>query len=36
MALWLCRTGRHGEHEAKFLDDDRIYLTWSGLDREGL
>ncbi len=34
MALWLCRTGRHGEHEAKFLEDDRIYLTWSGLDRD--
>ncbi len=34
MALWLCRTGRHGEHEAKFLDDDRIYLTWGGLDRD--
>jgi restriction system protein len=34
MALWLCRTGRHGEHEAKFLEDDRIYLTWVGLDRD--
>jgi len=33
MALWLCRTGRHGEHEAKFLEDNRIYLTWGGLDR---
>ncbi len=34
MALWLCRTGRHGEHEAKFLKDERIYLTWGGLNRD--
>jgi len=34
MALWLCRTGRHGEYEAKFLEDERIYLTWGGLDRD--
>lgn len=34
MALWLCRTGRHGEHEAKFLEDERIYLTWGELNRD--
>jgi len=34
MALWLCRAGRHGEHEAKFLEDERIYLTWDGLKRD--
>jgi len=28
MALWLCRAGRHGEHEQKFLDEGRVYLTW--------
>lgn len=28
MALWLYRTGRYGEHEQKFLNDSRIYLTW--------
>jgi restriction system protein len=28
MALWLYRTGRYGEHEQKFLKDNRIYLTW--------
>lgn len=33
MALWLCRAGRHGEHEKKFLEEDRVYLTWSGLNR---
>lgn len=31
MALWLVRGGRHGEHEQKFLDDNRVYLTWWGL-----
>lgn len=31
MALWLNRSGRHCEHEAKFLDEGRIFLTWSGL-----
>jgi len=30
MALWLVRGGRTGEHEQKFFDDSRIYLTWSG------
>jgi len=33
MALWLNRSGRHCEHETKFLEDDRIYLTWGGLGR---
>jgi len=34
MALWLCRAGRYGEHEAKFLEEGRIYLTWNGLNRD--
>ena len=34
MALWLNRTGRHGEYEAKFLEDGRIYLTWKDLNRD--
>ncbi len=34
MALWLCRAGRHGEHEGKFLEEGRIYLTWTGLNRD--
>ncbi len=34
MALWLCRAGGHGEHEQKFLDEGRVYLTWHGLDRD--
>lgn len=28
MALWISRAGRHGEYEQRFLDDNRIYLTW--------
>jgi restriction system protein len=34
MALWLNRSGRHCEHEDKFLNENRIYLTWGGLDRD--
>jgi restriction system protein len=30
MALWLVRAGRSGEHEQRFFQDSRIYLTWSG------
>lgn len=44
MALWLTRSGKHCEHESKFLRDERIYLTWAALcddlsklaDREAL
>ncbi len=32
MALWLVRAGRHGEYESKFLEENRIYLTWDGLN----
>lgn len=31
MALWLVRAGKYGEHEARFLSENRIYLTWDGL-----
>lgn len=31
MALWLVRTGKYGEHEARFLEDERIYLTWENM-----
>lgn len=30
MALWLVRAGKHGEHEQRFFDTNRIYLTWEG------
>lgn len=34
MALWLVRAGQRGEHEERFLQDNRIYATWEGLDRD--
>lgn len=34
MALWLNRSGRHCEHESKFLNDRCIYLTWGGLKHD--
>lgn len=34
MALWLVRAGKHGEHEEKFLTENRIYLTWDGLNHD--
>jgi len=34
MALWLNRSGRHCEHESKFLEEGRIYLTWGGLNHD--
>ncbi len=34
MALWLVRAGAHGEYEKKFLEENRIYLTWGGLSHD--
>lgn len=31
MAMWLCRAGRNGEFENKFLEDGCIYCTWDNL-----
>lgn len=31
MAMWLCRAGRYGEFENKFLEDGDIYCTWDNL-----
>lgn len=33
MSMWLCRAGRNGEHENKFLEEGRIYCTWSNLPK---
>ena len=30
MGLWLVRGGSHGEYEKRFLDDNYLYLTWTG------
>ncbi len=32
MAVWLIRAGSHGEYEQKFIQENRVYLTWEGLD----
>lgn len=34
MSLWLVRAGRYGEHESKFIDDNRAYLTWDNLPED--
>ena len=34
MALWLVNAGKYGEHEAKFIADSRVCLTWDGLDAD--
>jgi restriction system protein len=31
MSVWLIRAGSHGEHEQKFLQESRVYVTWDGL-----
>ena len=32
MAIWLIRAGSHGEYEQKFIQENRVYVTWDGLD----
>ena len=34
MKLWLVRAGKHGIYESKFLEEGRIYLTWSNLQKD--
>lgn len=36
MALWMVRVGKYGEHERKFRQDRRIYLTWGDLQDASL
>ena len=31
MAVWLTRAGSHGEFEEKFIQENRVYLTWDEL-----
>ena len=28
MAVWLSRAGKHGEYKQKFLQENRVYITW--------
>uniref|UniRef100_A0A7C4QLG1 Restriction endonuclease n=1 Tax=Schlesneria paludicola TaxID=360056 RepID=A0A7C4QLG1_9PLAN len=32
MAVWLIRAGSHGEYEQKFIQENRVYVTWGDLD----
>ena len=32
MAIWLIRAGSHGEYEQKFVQENRVYVTWDDLD----
>lgn len=32
MTVWLFRAGKQGEFENKFLNDERVYLTWDDLN----
>lgn len=32
MTVWLIRAGSHGEYESKFVDENRVYVTWDRLD----
>ncbi len=32
MAIWLIRAGSDGEYEPKFIQDNRVYVTWDRLD----
>lgn len=33
MSIWLCRAGRFGEHEARFLENNKIYFTFEEIDK---
>ena len=32
MAIWMVRAGSGGQYEQKFLQEERVYVTWDGLD----
>jgi len=34
MAMWLIRAGSHGEYEQKFLQENRVYVTWDSLSHD--
>lgn len=33
MAVWLCRAGRNGEHEARFIEDSKVFYTFEEVDK---
>lgn len=32
MKIWLIRAGSHGEYEQKFIQENRVYVTWDDLN----
>jgi len=34
MAVWLIRAGSQGQFEQKFLNENRVYVTWDGLNSD--
>jgi restriction system protein len=34
MTVWLVRAGKHGEFEQKFLQENKVYVTWDGLSAD--
>lgn len=36
MSLWLVRAGKYGEHENKFIDENRVFLTWGDVSEKDL
>lgn len=34
MALWLNRAGKYGDHESKFINESKIFLTWENLNED--
>lgn len=36
MSLWLVRAGKYGEHESKFIEENKVYLTWDELAEEDM
>ena len=32
MAIWLIRAGAHGAYEQKFIQENRVYVTWDNLN----
>lgn len=34
MAIWLIRAGSYGEYEQKFIQENRVYVTWDYLNQD--
>lgn len=34
MSIWLIRAGSQGQFEQKFINENRVYVTWDGLNSD--